>query len=345
MTKCCSFSLSHETNKQLTFLTKRFGVSRSELIRRLVADDTNTPTLVRIKEDNDTNRYCECGAILDRHKRVCSICLAENERKRNRTKAKKRAITARCVLCNNPLDSGRKKYCTECKSKKCKYCNNTAVYAVNSSSRKCKACHDKWYTRHKEQNREKQQQIKSEPKYCVGCGTLISDNRQYGRFSICINCAKDRKLNSARKREQKKASIVWSSYSCDFCGGALTPNSYHSSTCNVCTKKSCNDKHKARVEVNRKASRTRQNRKKQQLKRHKALTEGVCYECGSTIGVDGSLMYCATCLSKKSLLRLERTKRYKDQGLCPSCGKPKLMGETTIYCMNCTEETFSFKWD
>lgn len=71
--------------------------------------------------------------------------------------------------------------------------------------------------------------------------------------------------------------------------------------------------------------------------------DGKC-RCGRA--KDPHAYRCPTCLANQVLNKKRRIARWEDQGKCTSCGRPKLMGETTKQCRLCIEKgEFNFTWN
>lgn len=71
---------------------------------------------------------------------------------------------------------------------------------------------------------------------------------------------------------------------------------------------------------------------------------GKCSECGR-VNDRAPFYLCSVCLPLHNTRTAKTKAKNKNAGKCTNCGKPLLEDKEVTKCINCMEETFSFKWD
>lgn len=71
---------------------------------------------------------------------------------------------------------------------------------------------------------------------------------------------------------------------------------------------------------------------------HKHLLKGLCICCGNKLPIDYPYKQCGDCLQKRRSHQHEIREKRKQLGLCPRCGKDKLLENHTV-CEKCFTKT------
>ena len=69
----------------------------------------------------------------------------------------------------------------------------------------------------------------------------------------------------------------------------------------------------------------------------KRKDNGLCPRCGNALDRNGH--YCSECLEKVNQYRRDNRAFYRENGICPVCGKEKLFGEEK-QCILCRQKAY-----